>query len=76
MLTKYDLVNVPEGGVRHSVGNWGLLAINEQLTDDQADACIKAGLGHYFKAKDLTTKKTNSPAVAPPMTSEPAPGKA
>lgn len=49
MLKKYELTNVPEGGVRHPVGNLGLVEINDQLTDEQADALIDAGLDHYFK---------------------------
>ena len=52
MLTKYTLVNMPEGGVRHPVGNLGLISIDDNLTDAMADEAIEAGLGYYFKKKE------------------------
>lgn len=52
MLTKYTLVNVPEGGVRHPIPNLGLVAIDNAMTDAVADVCIEAGLGYYFKKKE------------------------
>ncbi len=52
MLTKFKLVNVPQGGVRHSVGNLGLVNIDETLTDSLAEKLIQAGLQHYFEPAD------------------------
>jgi hypothetical protein len=52
MLTKFKLVNVPQGGVRHSVGSLGLVNIDETLTDSLAEKLIQAGLKHYFEPAD------------------------
>lgn len=59
MLKKFELVNVPEGGVRHPVGHMGLVEINDQLTDEQAEMLIKAGLGHYFKPVEENGEATS-----------------
>ncbi|MVM39462.1 hypothetical protein GO730_20860 [Spirosoma sp. HMF3257] len=60
MLTKYDLVNVPEGGVDHLVES-RRYSINDQLTDQDAEVLINAGLGHYFKLKPTKADEKDNP---------------
>lgn len=46
MLEKYKLVNVPEGGVDHLV-NGDRVSVTDQMTDEQAEAMIAAGLPYF-----------------------------
>lgn len=53
MLTKYELVNVPDGGVDHFISGQRV-RINQNLTDEQAEQLITAGLP-YFQPKTTIT---------------------
>ncbi|MBO9640166.1 MAG: hypothetical protein J7576_18495 [Siphonobacter aquaeclarae] len=46
MLDKYKLINVPEGGVDHLV-NGDRVPVTDQMTDEQAEAMMAAGLLYF-----------------------------
>ncbi|WP_171062925.1 hypothetical protein [Larkinella sp. C7] len=60
MLTKYELVNVPDGGVDHLISG-RRVSITPNLTDEEADELIAVGLP-YFQPKTPSpdgTQETN-----------------
>ena len=58
MLKNFNFVNVPEGGVRHIVGDLGMVSIDDTLTDQIVEILIENGLDQYFEKKNEPAKPT------------------
>jgi hypothetical protein len=48
MLTKYKLINIPEGGVIHTLPGRRRVRITPNMSDSQADELISLGVTQYF----------------------------
>jgi hypothetical protein len=48
MLTKYKLINIPEGGVIHTLPGRRRVRITPKMSDSQADELISLGVTQYF----------------------------
>lgn len=55
-MTKYELVNVPERGVSHTIPGIGAVAITPALSDQMVEKLIKLGITRYFQKKSEVEK--------------------
>ncbi len=57
-LTKYDLINLPEGGVSKYLSGVGLIPLNEEsLTDGLVERFLDAGMSKYFVERPVSLTK-------------------
>jgi hypothetical protein len=63
-LQKYKFVGADKKGLRHHLGNLGLVVLNGNVTDEIAEAAIKAGLPYYELAESEAAVKTETSTEA------------
>ncbi len=58
-MEKYKLVGIenPEKGIRKIVGQMGVVRINNAMSDEMAEYCIKNGMEKYFKEVEETEEE-------------------
>lgn len=71
MLTKYKLVDTFQGGVDHLIDGTRV-AVNEQMTDAQAEVLINAGLKYFEPIKPLETLELDGNPIDPPSPADEA----